>query len=646
MPRLARWRSAEKAMTEAGAAGAGLLRRALADWRYQMGAITALALVPRVIYLFEISRWPFFYYPVLDSSTQYGWASILIKSYGIGNHEVLAKAPAYAYFLALNQVGLGEGNPSLFSARLVQLVLGALTCGLTYLVGRRVFGNGVGIGAGLLAAAYSPAIFHDGELLDTALATFLATSLLLAVLGSMESPAWGRWFGCGVLAGLLGLTRPNLLSLAVWAAVFLAISSRQRGRAEMGRFGLALLLGIIASVAPITARNYIITRRFVAIATNGGINFHTGNNPEADGYSPVAAGIAWERSWYEIRGAGLVGPVQADGYWRARALEFWRRRPGRAIGLLVKKGYLYWNAYEIPNNLSYQWGRTHAWALRAAPLTFAVVGPLALLGIALGGWQGRGAWAVTTFIGTQMMAVIIFFVCDRYRMPALPAAWVLASYAVVRLGRMAKEPRWRLAAWSLPALAGFGVLVNSDAYGVKRRGGGNRDWLYLGQSYYNQRQYREAKRAWERATEANPRDADAYSFLGNAEVQLGEEEVAVGHMRRALEIAPDFAQAAAQMAEVYLRRGWPLEEPERLLTEAVKHQYVSVPGLSALVRVNLAQGKLGEAQVNLEKAAGALGRVDPRDTRRSAREAAFARALMEAQAAGLGPPELPPQGRQ
>jgi len=404
----------------------GLRERFRGDWRYQMGAFIALALIPRMAYLAQIVHWPFFYFPVLDSRTQYQWAEALVRTLGMGTPEVMAKPPLYAYFLALNQALFGQGNPSLFSARLLQLALSAVTCGLAYLVGKRVFGTTAGIAAGILAAAYSPGVFNDGELLDTALAAFLATSLLLLVLRALDDPSPNRWLGCGMVLGLLGLTRGNMLLLAFWALGLLAVYLRGRlGVKGLIRRAAMFVLGILLIILPITARNFLISGRFVLIASNAGINLYTGNNPQADGYSPIPAGIEWERTWYAAIDAGVFDVT--DRYWTGRALEFWRTQPGKALLLLLKKAVLYWNAYEIPNNVSYEWGREHASVLRLLPLRFGGLAALGLLGMAFGGWRTRRARALTIFVLAQMVAVIIFFVCDRYRMTAVPALCAFAG---------------------------------------------------------------------------------------------------------------------------------------------------------------------------------------------------------------------------
>lgn len=631
----------------------GQPRRWLSDWRVQMTLVVVIALIPRIIYLVQIHRWPFFYSPILDSRTQNNWAEILLRTLGIGNNEVTAKPPLYSYFLALCKLAVGSGAPSLFAARLLQLLLGALTCGLTYSLGRRLFGPAVGFGAGLIMALYSPGVFAEGELLDTALATFLSASFLLALLATFDKPTGPRWFGVGLLLGLLGLTRSNLLLLALAVVVMLLVWLRRVvEREELGRLTLVFLAGVIVPIVPITVRNAILTHAFVPISTNGGINFFTGNNPEADGYSPIPSGIAWERTWHRQRAAVGHGTASDyDRYWVRQGLAFWLRSPGRALALLVKKVYLYWGAYEIPNNLSYDWGRAHASLLRALPFTFAVVGPLGLLGMGLGGWRSHGAWALTIAVWVQVLAVALFFVCGRYRMPAMPALCVFAALAVGELGRMGKRARWGHLGLALGALGALAVLVNADLYRVARARGANRDWYYLGQCYFSQGRYREAAQAHRRQVEANPRDADAWLQLSLAEDFSGHEEAALEALRSALRAAPDYATAAVRLATIRLERGGDLEEARVALKRALASQMNHVQGWAALVRVEVRLGHRRDAEAALREVARALGEWNRADTRYAEAETAAQIAAAEAAMAHIPVPSAlrqtlaPPESR-
>jgi Tfp pilus assembly protein PilF len=622
----------------------------LADWRLHFWAITAAALVPRLIYLAQIHRWPFFYYPILDSRTQNGWATIIVQTLGIGNNEVLAKPPLYTYFLALMKALVGTGDPSLLATRLMQMVLAAVTCGVTYLIGRRVFGPAVGLLAGLLLALYGPGIFDDGELLDTALATFLATLFLFAWLAALDRPTAARWFGVGLLLGLLGLTRGNLLLLAVPAVVVLIAWLRKAlGREDLRRTALLFLLGVVLPIVPITARNYLLMDNLIPISNNGGINFYTGNNPQADGFSPIPSGVAWERTWYEQTRAGAYTLRQQENYWTRKGLRFWLTQPAQALALLLKKVYLYWGAYEIPNNLSYDWGIAHASLLRAIPLSFAIIGPLGLLGIALGGWRSRERLTIILFIAVQMLAVILFFVCGRYRMPALPAICILSVAGLAELARLARWRSWRGLALALVALAGLAALLNADLYGVGRTRGANRDWVYLGQSYMMQARPSEARTAFQRALALDPSDADAWSYLAGVMEGEGDHRGAADAFRQALRNAPDYATAAARFAALVISQGWPVQEAERLLVRALTDQPSNTAALVALVRVSVRLGNTETAATTLQALAEAFRHWDVRDTRYASTEVAIQQAVAEAAAAGVAiPPALasPQQGSE
>jgi Tfp pilus assembly protein PilF/4-amino-4-deoxy-L-arabinose transferase-like glycosyltransferase len=605
--------------------------------RLHVLAIALVALVPRLIYLFQIRAWPFFHYPILDSRTQWKWAGILTQSYGIGNSEVLAKAPLYAYYLALCRWLFRGEETGLFAAHLFQLLMGVATCLLTYWLGRAVFGAAVGLIAGLCLALYSPAIYRDGQLLDTSLATVLTAAFTLLFLHALAQPRNSRaWLGAGLVLGLLGLTRPNLLLLgAVSIGLMLVWLRKEVGGGAVRRAVAVLVAAVIISILPIIGRNYLITGGFVPISATGGINFYTGNNPSSDGYSPIPSGIAWERTWYQAMEAGRMTARAQDAYWREKALRFWCSQPGKGLALLEKKALLYWAAYEIPNNTSYEWGRAHSSVLRAVPLTFAVVGPLGLVGIVIGGWRSRRAWVLTLFVFAQVVAVALFFVSGRYRMPALPALCVFAGFAVTEVWRLIRARRVGALVGIVLALAVSAALVNYDWHGLRRQRAANRDWYLLGQSYFLAQDYRAARDAFRQAVEQHPDDADAYALLGQSEMLVGESEAAARDLAQALALAPDYTMAVLRLAELHLAQGWPLADVERLLRTAVDKQPRNAAGLAMLVRLDLRLGRVEQAQAALQSAVDLLSHLNRSDTRTADTAQAVMRAAAEAEHAGL-----------
>jgi hypothetical protein len=265
---------------------------------------------------------------------------------------------------------------------------------------------------------------------------------------------------------------------------------------------------------------------------------------------------------------------------------------------------------------------------------------MALLGMAMGGWRSRRAWVLMLFVMTQMAAVAVFFVAARYRMPAVTALCVFAGFGLAQLGRLAVLRRTGPLAGGLVALTIFGVIINSDLYGIRQRQVANRDHYYLGQSYLLANDYEGAKQAFQMAIEQHPEDADAYALLGDAERTTGDAEGAAKHYRNALEVAPDFARTAAKLVDVYLSEGWPLEQIEPAVRRAVEAQPGHPFGLPALVRLDIALGDYPQAEEDLRALERWLGRIAASDTRAHGMYNASSLAVTEAQQAGIEVPEM------
>jgi 4-amino-4-deoxy-L-arabinose transferase-like glycosyltransferase len=108
----------------------------------QIGAgIFALALVVRLVYLWESSAGPSFAIPVLDAGTYDGLARSLTAGQRVSG-ELFWQPVFYPYFLSI-VYWLSDG--SIIFGKIVQVLLGSLTCLLTYYLGKRVFNNGTGM---------------------------------------------------------------------------------------------------------------------------------------------------------------------------------------------------------------------------------------------------------------------------------------------------------------------------------------------------------------------------------------------------------------------------------------------------------------------------------------------------------------------
>ena len=125
---------------------------------------------------------------------QAGIAQPQVWNAWFGEH-VYYQPPLYPYLLAA-ALRL-TGSLDLFRA--LQLMLGALNCGLLALLGERIFTRSAGLIAGFSAAAYAPFVLYDAEILRGTLV--MTTQLLLLIALVKRRAAWaGVAFGIGYLA--------------------------------------------------------------------------------------------------------------------------------------------------------------------------------------------------------------------------------------------------------------------------------------------------------------------------------------------------------------------------------------------------------------------------------------------------------------
>jgi hypothetical protein len=130
-------------------------------------------------------------------------------------------------------------------------------------------------------------------------------------------------------------------------------------------------------------------------------------------------------------------------YYRVRALAWIATNPGAWLGLTFKKFYYFWNRLEIPDNYNYSFMRGHSVLLR---LPFAgnwLVAPLALAGIIFL-WPlkrkheagkkpaSSGISLLIVFALGYMVAVILFYITGRMRLPAAPFLIIISSMFIVR----------------------------------------------------------------------------------------------------------------------------------------------------------------------------------------------------------------------
>jgi tetratricopeptide (TPR) repeat protein len=594
--------------------------------------IFGCAFLLRLIYLFQIDSIPLFFNLAGDGRTYDEWAQRIAAGDWLGS-GVFYQAPLYPYFVGVMQFVFGH---DLWLIRLVQITLGAVSCGLLFIAGRNLFSYPAGLAAALLLACYAPAIFFDGLIEKSILDLFLLSLLLALVTRAMERPRWPQWLALGAVLGLLSLSRENALVLAAVVPVWIGFYfSRESGQKRLRWAGI-FLGGLLLVLAPVGLRNFTVGGEFKLTTSQFGPNFFIGNNPSADGtYGSIAKnigepqleGIDATRLAERALGRKLTAGEVSD-YWLEKSWSYIRSEPLAWLRLFAAKWLLIWNRHEIEDSDDFyiyqQW--SSLLSLLGWINHFGLLAPLAAVGLWLTRKQWRRLSLFYAMIVSLAFSVAIFYVFGRYRFPLVPLLALFAGAAVIPLVSFYKEGAWHklaaaglifivsalIANWPIhgssgPGAAGYNNLSNAyykqgkveeaintalkaialkPDYGVAHYNLGN---LYAGQGRFDRAQthFQEALRLY-------PNYADAWSNLGQLIAERGDLETGINYFRRAIELKPALSRAHLNLGVALAKQGR-IEEAVRPLKEAARLAPESAEARFGLGSLYAAQNRYDEA---------------------------------------------------
>ena len=309
-------------------------------------AVFVLALVLRLLYLWDGADNPTFLTPVIDSETYDRLARAIVAGDGL-THEFFWQPSFYPAFLSAVYAASGS---SILAAKLLQAVLGALTAWLTFRLGEGVFDRRVGLLAGMITALYGPLVFFDGELLATGWAAFWSVSLILLFLRAAQRGGRPIWLALGLCGGLAVITRPTFLPFLVVACGWLFMHGRPGGRRRFAELGL-LAAGLATVWLPALGLAHEHSGRWSLLPASAGINLYIGNNPNAAHTISIRPGSEWLELTNLPRRHGVTQRRDTGRFFRGRVSDYGRSDPaGLMRGLAVKSGHLL-SSRELPRNV-------------------------------------------------------------------------------------------------------------------------------------------------------------------------------------------------------------------------------------------------------------------------------------------------------
>jgi len=358
-------------------------------------------------------------------------ARVLAGNLGLGP-GLYYVSPLYIYFLA----SILAVSHSYAFVRIAQIALGTGTVLCMFVMGRAWFGEIAAWSAAALAALTGVFTFFEILIQQSAIDGFLTAAALcaltLALAGAVRPKGLRYDVVAGIIFGIQTLNRPNvLLAAAAIAGVALVV-----GRT---RVALALAAGIAIGMAPVAIRNLVVSHQFTFVSSHGGLNFYIGNGEGATGYYRPVAGVSptiegQHTGVLRVASHALGHPAtdaEASSYFYGLAWTWIRQHPGNAVALLVRKVYYTFQAQFVALPESYPFFvRDERTRLR-----FLFVGPWLLIPLGIAGlivgvrYTDRYLiWAA--FVPGYAIAVAVFFMAERYRLPLLVALTVCAGGAI------------------------------------------------------------------------------------------------------------------------------------------------------------------------------------------------------------------------
>lgn len=343
------------------------------------------------------------------------------------------RTPGYPLALAAMFKVLGT-DASKLSGHVVSALLGMLTVGEVFWLGKWLFDARTGLVAACLAAFY-PGVVAMGVFI---LSEAPFCPLMLAHLGlwgfawqqsaGQSSAGWRSlaWAAiAGIAAGGATLMRPSWLLFTPFAIAAALIFARMRMKQLL--IGAAVMAGMCLTLIPWWIRNARVTGHFVPTTLQVGASLYDGLNPNASGASEmsfVPRFVEQERR----NGAAQDFEYRLDRRLRDAALAWAAEHRGRAIELARVKFLRMWNIW--PNEVEFR-----SWPLRLAVLTTY----LPVLGLSVWGvWRftNRGWPYVLCWLPAVYLTLlhVVFVSSIRYRDPAILALLVLAAGIITQQG--------------------------------------------------------------------------------------------------------------------------------------------------------------------------------------------------------------------
>jgi tetratricopeptide (TPR) repeat protein len=457
------------------------------------------------------------------------------------------QAVFYPFFLsAVYRVS----NSSVICAKVIQALLGSVTCLLTYRLGKKIFNPAAGLIAALITVFYGPLIFFETELLASGWAAFWSLVLVLFFLETSSKKNLWTCLLLGICGALAVVTRPTFLPFfaagVVWLAIvfYRSVHNRQQITKRVG----VILVGFLLIAIPVAALNFRVTGHFGILPASGGINFYIGNNPDYDETICALPGTGWEEMTALPVKNGVHGDMwEEQKFYNRKVVDYIFKQPGSFVKGLAYKSVHFLNAREPPRSVDVylftKWSKLLGllvWKVGRFGFPFGVLLPLAVLGV-FSCWR-KLPGPLLLFVILYPLSIILVFVSARYRVVMIPTIAIIASAELLKLIEATRACHWR-------RILSFSVLATLVVLLSTLPGPFPQEKVDYEAAFYRNVAANELKRGkiqqalvhTDKALQLMPEFGSAHATMGDVLTEMGRTDEAIEYFNRAVQLKPNLA---------------------------------------------------------------------------------------------------------
>lgn len=531
--------------------------------------IFILALAVRLFYLYESSDNPTFSLPIVDSNHYDMVARTFVAGKGM-DKDFFWQPFFYPLFLSIVYSFSGS---SIVWAKIIQAVLGAISCLLTWRLGCRLFRPVVGLIAGIITALYGPLIFIEGELLGEGWAAFWSVVLLLLLLrielsgkvSENRAPGKTRLSGTkatvatrstsmwvylilGVCGALSAITRPTFVPFLAGACLWVMLQDFRLHRrwAEITGHALTIMAGFIVIIMPVAVQSHRVTGEYGILPQSGSLNVYIGNNRTMCQTIMARPGLDWEQLCSLPERNGIKDLREKRRYYYRQVYDYILHEPWSFCKGTILKTMQFLSSRELPRNLSiylfHRWSgflSVSVWKIGGFGFPFGVLLPLAVVGLIC--HRKEVSTSLILYLCLYSASIIVVFVSGRYRSPIIPAMSVLAAAGCCALAKWLRHRQWK--PLGVAVGGGIGLAVATSLPGP---------FCMETQQFEAELHHFVASSCLERkgsndlivsecrtALKLRPDYSEAHNNLGTALADMGKTDEAIAHFREAIRLRPD-----------------------------------------------------------------------------------------------------------